>query len=179
MKIILLSLFLCSSFVLLSSCKKLGGCKDEPLSLQKTDHNGSLRIDGFYYGDSSIAYQGIVSVDLIFFYRNGVIHAPGAPEYLKMKDYVMQTLNNPQNSVQYLWGLFKHSSDNIEIEKWLPRQCGYWVEYRSGKVLNDTTFELTYQKQSYKGEKSSGSINQIYHFRAFSPKPDSTNNFIK
>ena len=45
-----------------------------------------------------------------------------------------------------------------------------------GIIENDTTLRL------YKSIQSDGkefSENDIFHFRKFSPKPDSTNNFIK
>jgi hypothetical protein len=49
-----------------------------------------------------------------------------------------------------------------------------------GVILNDTTFQLTESYRLKKGEKTEYQIlDEIYHFRQYSPKPDSTNDFIK
>ena len=47
-----------------------------------------------------------------------------------------------------------------------------------GKIINDTTFQLVREFASYH-KKDSRVIDETYHFKQFSPKPDSTNVFIK
>jgi len=50
---------------------------------------------------------------------------------------------------------------------------------KSGKILNDTTFVLTSVERSGKPwTKEEELYRKKYHFRKFSPKPDSTNRFI-
>lgn len=58
-----------------------------------------------------------------------------------------------------------------------PRSGGsILVRIRSGVVLDDKTFKFT-ESTDQKG-KDRNSLDQTYHFRQFSPKPDSTNNFV-
>jgi hypothetical protein len=55
--------------------------------------------------------------------------------------------------------------------------CGWQVYVKEGFILNDTTLQIT---RMYRVDGSDEHIlNYTYHFRQFSPKPDSTNNFIK
>ena len=64
------------------------------------------------------------------------------------------------------------------FEKWYPNSPGQPKVYiREGKILNDTTFHIT---ASYRPDGSERrEKDEIYHFKQFSPKPDSTNNFVK
>jgi len=46
---------------------------------------------------------------------------------------------------------------------------------REGIILNDTTFQIT----KYTSGSNVSERNEVYHFREFHPKPDSTNKYIK
>ena len=46
-----------------------------------------------------------------------------------------------------------------------------------GEIQNDSTFLITKSIRSKTGEEKE--LNEIYHFKQFSPKPDSTNVFVK
>jgi hypothetical protein len=66
-------------------------------------------------------------------------------------------------------------TDTIRFERWYPGDIPYRTTISEGKIINDSTFIIT---RSYKG-KHERERNEVYKFRAFSPKPDSTNRFIK
>jgi len=51
---------------------------------------------------------------------------------------------------------------------------------REGDIINDTTFVISVSYRMKKGKKTEVKArNETYHFKQFSPQPDSTNNFIK
>ena len=58
-----------------------------------------------------------------------------------------------------------------------PSGGGTPAYVREGKILNDTTFHITTSYRSNGSERHEK--DEVYHFRQFYPKPDSTNNFIK
>jgi hypothetical protein len=60
-----------------------------------------------------------------------------------------------------------YNTDNLSKESYV----------RLGTILNDTTFIITKLVRS--DGKHESEKNETYHFRLFSPKPDSTNNLIK
>lgn len=76
------------------------------------------------------------------------------------------------------WGIFNIKNDSIVFERWYPSSGGPFPAYlRSGKILNDTTFVITKSFRSKIGNEEQ-QLNETYHFRKFSPKPDSTNIFV-
>ncbi len=65
----------------------------------------------------------------------------------------------------------------MQFETWVPSEGKMPAFNYSGDILNDTTFLIT------KVKRASGSfttaIDDTYHFKHFSPKPDSRNEFVK
>ena len=168
-------------FTLLS----LGGCdkwlKDEELTLVKEPYNGNeLRLDGYYYhSDTSDNHI----FDSYFFYRNGVvICGPGTPlnasdhfAYLEQgfaADYFAE--NNKR--LKHRWGVFQIHDNKIVFERWAIAEGSKPVIKYSGNIIDDTTFIITKCENPHTGEMFGK--NDTYHFRAFSPQPDSTNVFI-
>ena len=49
---------------------------------------------------------------------------------------------------------------------------------KTGDIINDTTFVITEVERSKDGSERR-TINEMYHYKHYSPKPDSTNNFVK
>ena len=155
----------------------LGCCKvkDEKLSMQRRSYTGNeLQIDGYYYCYN--AERIIVCV----FYRNGVIRVCGSHESFQDFENKIDVYNTPTSkSYKEAWGVFMVEDSIIKYEKWYgarylePHQTYIY----SGRVLNDTTFHIT---ESYRPDGSEkNTLDFIYHFKQFYPKPDSTNNFIK
>lgn len=166
--------------ILLNSCSKLFGKKDDELSIVRKNYDGNqLRIDGYYY---RVGYNGEIN-DGYFLYRNGVLISTGGITHsLDEMDNMM--VNHYIDDKQYRkrkidWGVFVVKSDSIVFERWYPH--GPNMAYvRSGKVLNDTTFHIKKSFRLVNGvETEIRERDEMYYFRVFSPKPDSTNNFIK
>jgi hypothetical protein len=75
-----------------------------------------------------------------------------------------------------LWGIFNISGNGISLETWRIMQGNHHSVIHSGAILNDTTFTITKSDFTDSGITDS---NDTYHFYPYSPKPDSTNTFIK
>ena len=153
------------------------GCKDEELLLSKIPYTGNeIRIDGYYY------LQENKQTWIRFFYRDGVIlvfnfgfpitnldavDAKIAEEYEKYKNDKLS------------WGVFSVAGSVIQYSKWGPSVGGGLTSNKCmGTIENDTTFCLI-KSIYYTGGIDDFNDNERYYFRQFSPKPDSTNNFIK
>jgi hypothetical protein len=76
------------------------------------------------------------------------------------------------------WSIFRITGNIMEEEGWCPSGGGWLIVYRSFYYIeNDTTLRLFKSINSM--QKQEFEYNDIYHFRQFSLKPDSTNNFIQ
>ena len=151
---------------------------DDELTLDKTLYIcNQLRIDGYYYTQFRDIYR------IYFFYRDGTLFSGGDIYEDKLNEYEQKYKDgrfwNAKKDNKLYWGLYNvNSAYDIMIEKWYPSSGGGMPVYiHSGTILNDTTFHITKSVRPATSEKKS--LDELYHFKAFSPKPDSTNNFIK
>jgi hypothetical protein len=176
-KVLIIVLFLIVGLAF-SKCKKM--LPDDTLTLSKDNYQGSqLRIDGYYFYMSN----GQI-INTFFFYKNGIIlfggGSPIGSGFIDIEEKVFLSSGwlAQISSHKTNWGLFLINEDNIQYEKWYPSSGGGLPAYiREGEILNDTTFHITV---SYRSDGSSRSEkDETYHFKQFSPKPDSTNNFVK
>jgi hypothetical protein len=177
MKAMILFLLVSSLNMCMSCCSKI--FPDAKLSMQRKDYNGNeLRIDGYYFREDNTSSRMIIYL----LYNNGVLLYGGAPlisEIEKRKqEFASGEWHNTRKNDKAAWGIFCIDGKNIRIEKWEPSTgIGLPVYIREGNILNDTTIHITI------GYSSDGSdrrkLNEVYHFREFSPKPDSTNVYIK
>jgi len=164
-------------FLSMNQCEKYN--KDDELSIKRTDYTGNqLRIDGYYYR----TWEDMMYT--MFFYQNGIILYGGAFSQSEIVEreirYKNGTFYNHVNGIKYLWGTFKIEGNKISFERWQPTQPYLRSYVETGKILNDTTFIITELYRMQNGEKTNvKEVNEIYHFKQFSPKPDSTNSFIE
>ena len=150
-----------------------GKDRDDKLNLIQQDFNGNqLRLDGYYFTQIE-SYNGFIYPRYTL-YQNGIIRFLGGPNTLD--NIIFSSANYKTN-----WGIFNIENDNIQFERWYPSSGGPLEAYvRVGKILNDTTFHITETYRLLNGEKTQYRLkDEIYHFKQFSPKPDSTNNFIR
>ncbi len=145
---------------------------NDVFTLPRENYNGNqLRVDGYYYSKN----------DGYFFYRNGVFFDPGGGYgYIGKERWEAKSIDK-----KYLisliseswWGQFVIQDSIIKFEMYYPGDGPLWSYIKEGIILNDTTFHIT------KSYRSNGTMlseeNEVYHFRKFSPKPDSTNVFVK
>jgi len=172
----LFSVMVC--FLMLFSCCNVL-FPDETLTIQRRDYTGNeLRTDGYYYRfgqqNNTIVY---------FLYRNGVILSVG--HYYPSQDLdfvekeILQEKGSNYKSKDH-WGVFVVNGNTIQYEKWIGSSSSSPKAYLyncTGKILNDTTIHFT---ESYNSETNKiNAIDEIWHFKKFASKPDSTNIFIK
>lgn len=162
--------------LLFCSCEKL--ITWDEFALQKTQYESDLlRLDGYYYELTNDGkYQS-----LYFFYRNGVLLNVGGlflntgemDAYINREFITDHRYAGNKNS----WGLFVVNDHTIKFEHYYPSDDINKKSYiREGVILNDSTFHIVVSYRS--GGTERRIKDEIYHFRAFSSKPDSTNRFI-
>jgi hypothetical protein len=152
--------------------------KDDEFSLQKTPYTGNeLRLDGYYYCELPMVTD-LYSFEVIFFYRNGICYKFIAHSHEKINEALKNSRKVKLELQKANWGLFTINGNTIKFEfLYLTDELRKPVFVRKGIVLNDSTFHIN---ESYRSDGSEQSkLDETYHFRQFSPKPDSTNNFIK
>ena len=142
----------------------LTACKDEELMLQRIPYKGDeLRIDGYYYT------QWGTHTTVMFFYRNGITLSAMSYGSLDLNSVEKEMINRYEyiRNEKSGWGVFLITGDTLEAEIWTTSVGGGLPVYKwKAYIENDTTFR-----------KIAGNV--VYHFKQFSPKPDSTNQFIK
>jgi hypothetical protein len=150
-------------------------CKDEPLLFSQTPYTGSeLRIDGYYY------LQENEQTWIKFFYRNGIVlifyHGFPTTDLTIVDEGIAEKYERCKNE-KMCWGIFSVFGSTIQSTKWGHSVGGGLTSYKyMGTIENDTTFCLI-RAIYYTGRIDE--FNDCYHFRQFSPKPDSTNIFIE
>ena len=150
-----------------------GTFEDDKLSLPLRPYVGNqLQVAGYYYCEK--LSQGYA------FYRNGVILELGGGYYSinELEENLIKYYNEPSLlNHKYRWGIFIIEGHNIKFERLYPGNINWAAFIREGVILNDTTFHITKSYRSNGTEHRAK--DEIYRFRRFSPKPDSTNNFIR
>lgn len=161
-------------FFTITSCDKLWFCDDEELTMVKTDYNGALKINGYYYNKLDTGYE------LYILYKNGIVinnrYTANSLSEIENTFLLNESSHEHTQSSKTSWGLFRVTNSTITKQGWRISRCKRpVVEYR-GEVLTDTSFNI----KTYVDEN--GETNTIdestYYFKAFSPKPDSTNDYI-
>jgi hypothetical protein len=150
---------------------------DEKLTIQRVDYNGNeLKTDGYYY-----CYFEETDITVIcFLFRNGIIRCMGG--YSRYNED-----NREQEMVSYYnrrtiksdWGVFVINGNKIQWEQWVESPSGVSASINrcSGDIENDTTVHFT--ESYYSGRNETKQINEVWHFKQFDNKPDSTNVYIK
>jgi hypothetical protein len=179
---------------LFSMCKPY-----EPLSLQKEKFKGNnLKVNGYYYIFKT-KEEGYTlnekKYNTFFLFNDGVYFGGkglSTPTFntsrLDSLDIVVKKKVENQGKyepLQYQWGVFKITDSEIVIERWVTASGGgtYPTQMLIGVIKNDTTIHfhtlVGAHPVNYNSKKKVLQIDETYHFRPFSPKPDSTNTFIK
>jgi len=171
--LLLLLLLSISSSSIITCCSVL--FSDEKLSIPRTDYKGNqLRVDGYYY-----RHDDTNNTLVLFPYRNGVMLFTRAfPSVdLSIVENEMIGEYSAIRKEKTRWGVFTIMEKKIVYERWTSPTELVSVKKGTGYIENDTTFLITENYFSYNGKKYP--VNEVWHFKPFSNKPDSTNNFIK
>ncbi|GAB1415280.1 hypothetical protein MASR2M117_06860 [Paludibacter sp.] len=182
MKTTLKSLIITISIIMLigACCNEL--FSDDKLTLERKAYNGTeLRIDGYYYHISAI--DGRI-ISIVFFYENGVLfYMNGDGNKIQDIDYWDSRAHSNEwielmKKDKICWGIYLVDNQKIITQSWGGSTMGIHPVITSyGVIENDTTYTITKIIDSQTNDIWNRET--TYHFRPFSPKPDSTNVFIK
>jgi len=147
---------------------------DETFSFKRTAYTGNqLKIDGYYYYDYNTD-SGNERRTITFFYRDGTSFFGGNIERSNLMQWEEKYANgsyyNEYKHIKQNWAIFKIEGNKIRIENWGYAELALPVTVSEGSILNDTTYK--------KIKINNSNANRTYHYKQFSPKPDSTNVFI-
>jgi hypothetical protein len=175
-------LFIALLLLLGTACNKNFSMQYDSLCLGKKTYTGNeLRIDGYFFSGDETRLS-----DVWLFYRDGTfLNWGGVSEVSSAGDsfgFVEEQLTLEANlnllrRSRTGWGVFEIDGNNIKVVHWFCSEGRCRAFVREGVILNDTTFKIT---KTYRCDGSGErSVEQLFNFRSFSPKPDSTNVFIK
>lgn len=156
--------------VVLSSCSLLF---DESLQLKKERiKKPPLKMDGYYYHEWGEPANRII----LFFYQNGIVCRNTFFNIDSIDSYEKE-IHYTYNDDNFIWkgGVFRITNDIIKYEfLYCAETCKAYFD--EGKILNDTTFMITesYRLRKNGVKKKIRKEKMIFHFKQFSPKPDST-----
>ena len=178
--LLMVSTLICAIFGILFGIRILINVifPDEKLTLQRENYaDNELSIDGYYYtyfGDNDITA-------IIFFFRNGVVRS-GSSYRRFFEDNKEEQMVSHYNKFtpKSDWGVFIVNDNTLQYERWVgssSSQPKVYLIRKSGIILNDTTFHFT--EEYWSERKETRQIDEVWHFKHFSPKPDSTNVYIK
>jgi hypothetical protein len=153
------------------------------LLIHRKDVNTStLNLNGYYFLEESGENKGLKSI--YFLYKNGILLYAGSYKDSEInsieKKIIKDYLNNSNEIAKrnlINWGVFSIDGTEISMEKWEPTEGMRRTSIKRGIVLNNQSFIINYLYSPFSNKNNK--VSDIYHFRTFSPKPDSTNNFIK
>jgi len=164
-------------FLLIAGCRFYVGEDDKISSGCKAMTSEKFSINGYYY-EGKLAEGEII--DVFFFYENGVVMNFGALKIEDIQTYEMafgdEKLALIRQQKKTFWGVYRVDDDSISFENLYP-SSGPWISFtRIGNISDDSTFVVSKVEQT--SDKSSEQVNEVYHFKKFSPKPDSVNVFV-
>jgi hypothetical protein len=150
--------------------------KDDELIMHRIDNDsGKIKLSGYYLESNKFV------LTTYFLYQNGVFI-----EYSSYKPEDSLKIENTMRDAEILakiksnkdrWGVYRIEGNKILMEKWYPSDRPLDAFLKTGTILNDSTFLLNTVSEPDGNKKEV--INEVYRLRKFSPKPDSTNMFIK
>ncbi|MDR1763283.1 MAG: hypothetical protein LBR64_04940 [Dysgonamonadaceae bacterium] len=165
------------SLIILMGCEDWF-IKDEEF-LKAIPYSGiELRTDdGYFFSKTS---NNPEEGKVLFFYRNGAVFG-GNYNYetgkLQNPEYLIDDIDNIR-----FWGTFSVSDNTLKYQFYSIFNGHYWrICEAQCNILNDTTFVRKKIFLLYNGKDVTDDFNTeiTFHFRQFSPKPYSTNTFIK
>jgi hypothetical protein len=148
-------------------CSCLRTLPDEELTMTRTPYNGTdIKINGWYKGGRIYNNR----CEYAFFYSNGVFLEFADLQNIENINQFTSGIDNIRKN-KGVWGLYQIENNVIHVKRWASNDAAIQMVVASWtyNIINDTTLFAEYSKDDLR----------YYHFKHFSPKPDSTNVFIK
>jgi hypothetical protein len=168
-------------FLLTVLLLSLLSCEEEKeikLGTPKQNYTGSLRTNGYYY--LTISNDTEERALMYFLYRDGTILYGGAPMTTDVStretDFANGRWSVSAEGEKTYWGIFQVTGSDLLFDQWYIRDGGLLAAYQTnGTILNDTTFIMSSSNREGLGGVP---LEEVYHFKAYNPKPDSVNQFL-
>jgi len=174
-------IFLLTILMTLMSCKDW--LDDEYYTLEKRPYTGSeIKTNGYFYSHQLKNGSNKEGISILVFYKDGTaIDFAFDGDNLEVENDVFKVNPLWLKNNKYNWGLFNIESDTIKIERLNSYGTVRAYMYTLvGIIENDTTICIIREQTSTDAILDVPfNMNQTFHFKEFSPKPDSTNVFIK
>jgi len=160
----------------ISCCSKL--LDDDQFELIRKDIElNTIRTDGIYYRPNLTNKE----CSIILLYKNGIYCLwSDAIEISALTNIESKFLDisiiNKRKNIKYIWGIVDISQQKISLERWYPSEPPLKSFIKSGKIINDSTFELETSRRSHTSEIRN--ISEKFYFRKSTTKPDSSNPFV-
>ena len=154
---------------MISSC-----FKDDNIMIKREDNIGNdLLLDGYYCSSEKCDSD---QNETYFLNRNGVILYGGIPDIAEITNSDSEYYKRIR-SRKYYWGAYKILNDMLVFEKWNGEEKPFTTSLFKAKIVNSTHFII--ESVSDGDGSDEQTRNEKFFFKKFSPKPDSTNVFIK
>ncbi len=180
--IIFASLFLCGCLT--------STIKPTVLTLERLSKpSPNFKINGYYHQSSNLYACNGTCFDVYYFYQNGIFYRstkgldqntskslPELDDYFRHRDSSKNEIKF-RNTYADSWGIYRVDSSVLTLQSWYV-EGSYITFTQKGDIINDSTVVL---KDFYLNSRWPNTKIYSYSmkFREFSPKPDSTNRFIK
>ena len=142
----------------------------EKLTLVRGGYSQSnFKTEGYYYTRYENGYIAL------FFYENGVMYTTNAILDVSNLDDLDDRIRSGHQGgkavqLRWFWGVYQSESDTIKVNRWLSGTGSiYPAKLSKGKIISPTVIQMPWIDDQV----------TEFKFRQFSPKPDSTNTFIK
>ena len=172
-------------FILAILLLVLSSCRNEEeifldLDMPRRTYTGKeLRTDGYYYS----GYIHTNKMGTLMLFRNGVCmftyfdyRYGDATHYIENDKWGNKSYMNEVRSKPDGIGVFSVLRNVLEFQIFFSGS-GRVTQNCTGEILNDTTLRLTSWRYNRYGHVEN--IDELYYFKAFNNKPDSTSSFIK
>ncbi|GHT47562.1 hypothetical protein AGMMS49965_25660 [Bacteroidia bacterium] len=148
--------------------------------MKRIDYSGNeLRTDGYYYRQvEGKTYRRTI---VMFLFKNGIVLEAGSFSTHDLSKVEEKMVGDYKYLYKYKsgWGLFSVDLNAFQYEEWAESPSGASLStYKYfGYIENDTTIHIT--ESYYSGKNETKQIDEVWHFKQFDNKPDSTNVYIK
>ena len=151
------------------------------------NESGKLQLNGYYYQIENIKDESVVS--LYFLYKNGVIYYQGTKSYSSESEALnmLETQNtrnqniankNGYQNTRGFWGVYKISNDSIFIKQQMLGP-GKRILEKTGKIINSSTYCVSFERELGNGAWESLSKIECFHFKYSDSIPSGQNIFFK
>lgn len=170
--------YLTTILLITSTCIGCEKLEDDKFSFSPLAYNGEdIRFDGFYFYSWE---NNPKSYDILFFYKNGVVHYMTITEKTNLTDEILSSIqytNSNSRLREYRWGVYKIEDGKLYYERMFFGELRDIIMIYSTEIKNESNFICT-SRQRVNGREFE-LLNENFQFMEFHQKPDSIKSTLK